>query len=56
MAPQIIYLFLISINLLLAAYLHGKPRDNHNFWYSFVGSLLGFLLLLWGGFFDGFNK
>lgn len=50
--PQIIYITLTSIGLLTAARNHGKPRDNSNFWYTFTGSVIGYTLLIWGGFFS----
>jgi hypothetical protein len=52
MAPQIIYLALVGINLLLTANLHGKERSNYNFWITLVGTFLGLGLLYWGGFFQ----
>jgi hypothetical protein len=54
MTPQIIYLFLLAANLLLVANLHGKDRAPHNFWLTLLGASIGFMLLLWGGFFDVF--
>ena len=56
MAPQIIYLFLFFINLLVTAHMHGKPKGEFNFWITFFGSSIGILLLFWGGFFEGFFK
>jgi len=49
--PQIIYIVLSAIGLLLAAYYHGKPRDNYNFWTVLVSSFIAYGLLIWGGFF-----
>lgn len=51
MAPQIIYLALVFIEMLLVAYLHGKPRKPYNFWDSFIGFAITITLLAWGGFF-----
>ena len=51
-APQIILLVLLGINLLAAAYLHGKPQSgNHNLFGSLAnaGILIGILIA--GGFF-----
>ncbi len=51
-APQIIIICLYAASLLLAAYMHGKPKkDNHNFWTTFISACLYFALLAWGGFF-----
>lgn len=49
--PQIIYVILTAISLLGAAHLHGKPRENYNFWTALIGVALGYTLLIWGGFF-----
>ena len=56
MVPQIIYLSIVFINLLLTANMHGKERTPYNFWTSLVGTVLGFFLLYWGGFFDVMGK
>lgn len=51
-APQIIYLVIVLIALLLDANLHGKPKTGyHNFFTSAIGIVLGLGLLYWGGFF-----
>ena len=51
-APQIICLVLVGINLLLSAYLHGKPkRGTENFFVALVGQAGMVALLWWGGFF-----
>lgn len=51
--PQIIVLSLMIIGLLLAANLHGKPKKgDYNFWVTLTSSIITFLLLYWGGFFD----
>jgi amino acid transporter len=52
MAPQIIYLSLVFIGLLIAANQHGKERTPHNFWITLVGTTIAFFILYWGGFFD----
>lgn len=37
MIPQIIYLSLLLISLLIQAYEHGKPKQGkHNFWYNLI--------------------
>jgi hypothetical protein len=56
MAPQIMYLVLVGINLLLTANLHGKERSPYNFWFTLIGTGLGILLFYWGGFFDAMIK
>jgi hypothetical protein len=51
-APQIIWIVMASVNLLLTAYLHGKPKDgNHNIWLTILGSIIMLSLLIGGGFF-----
>jgi hypothetical protein len=50
--PQIIWLALTLSGLLLIANQHGKPSKPTNFWTSFAATVLVFLLLLWGGFFN----
>ncbi len=51
-APQIIYLVLVGINLLLSAYLHGKPRrETENVFVTLVAQAVMVALLWWGGFF-----
>jgi hypothetical protein len=57
MAPQIIIVLLWFVSLLLTAYLHGKPKtDKHNIFSSLIATLINFLLLWWGGFFDVWFK
>jgi len=51
-APQIIYLTLVGVGLLLSAYLHGKPkRGTENVFVTLVGQAMMVALLWWGGFF-----
>jgi hypothetical protein len=52
MAPQIIYLSLVFIGLLIAANQHGKERTPHNFWVTLVATVTTLFLMYWGGFFD----
>jgi hypothetical protein len=52
MAPQIIYLSLVFIGLLLAANQHGKERTPHNFWITLFATVTTLFLMYWGGFFD----
>ena len=54
MVPQIIYLVITFIGMLLVANKHGQPRINYNFWETLISSIIIFTLLIWGGFFDGF--
>ena len=50
--PQITYLVLVFIGMLLAAHEHGKPKTgNHNFWTQVTASSIGWTLLYFGGFF-----
>lgn len=50
--PQILMIVLISINLLLAAKDHGKPKEgNNNFWVAFLSAVIIIPILIWGGFF-----
>lgn len=51
-APQVIFLVLLGIELLYTAHMHGKPKEErYNFFVTFVGALITFGLLAWGGFF-----
>lgn len=34
-------------DLLLGAYLHGKPRENYNFWYLMFSHTVIILLTFW---------
>lgn len=56
MEPQIIYLSLVFVGLLIAANQHGKERSPHNFWVTLVATLITVSLLFWGGFFDVISK
>lgn len=50
---QIIMYCLLSLNLLLGAHLHGKPKEgNHSFWVTIISTGLYFVLLITGGFFN----
>jgi hypothetical protein len=49
---QIIMVIFMGINLLLGAYLHGKPKTgDYNFWITAISAGLYFLILTTGGFF-----
>lgn len=50
MWPQITMIVLILIEMCCAARLHGKPRDNYNFWYWLVGQVILVTLLYYGDF------
>ena len=53
MIPQIIYLLIIFIGLLIASNEHGKDKKGkHNFWTTLIAASLVLYLLYWGGFFD----
>jgi len=56
MVPQIIYLSLVFIGLLLDANQHGQVRTPHNFWNTLVATGITISLLCWGGFFDVMGK
>jgi hypothetical protein len=57
MTPQIIYIGIFLINLVLSGYKHGKDRTGtHNLWVDLVAYALGIGLLYWGGFFDPLFK
>jgi len=56
MVPQIIYLSLVFIGLLLVANQHGKERTPHNFWNTLVATVITISLMYWGGFFDAMIK
>lgn len=50
--PEGIYIGLTCLSLLLAAVMDGDPKTGtHKFSVTFVGTLLTFGLLYWGGFF-----
>ena len=51
-APQIIYLSITLLNLLITAYMHGKPRtDKYNIFVTILSTTVGLMLLTLGGFF-----
>jgi hypothetical protein len=57
MKPQILYIILTLVNLLLNAHYHGEPKEgNHNFFIDLLGIAITYALLIWGGFFDVFLK
>jgi hypothetical protein len=49
--PQIIFITMTGIGLLLIANKHGKP-DEYNIWVSLVATGITMGLLYWGGFFN----
>lgn len=50
--PQIIYICITALGLLVAANKHGKPKEgNESFWITFTAVIIGYSLLIWGGFF-----
>lgn len=52
-APQIIWILLISINLLATARLHGEEKTGeYNFFASLIGAGITFWILYAGGFFN----
>lgn len=51
--PQITYLVLVFIGMLLAARDHGKPKTGtENFFTTIFASSIGWTLLYFGGFFS----
>jgi hypothetical protein len=51
--PQIIFLSLTFINLLLDANRHGKKREKtENIWISLIATAITTSILYWGGFFN----
>lgn len=51
--PQAIWLLLVVWGLVDATINHGKPRTPHNAPLCLAATILGALLLWWGGFFGG---
>lgn len=51
--PAIIFIILMSIELLYRARIHGRPKEGQteNFWVGLFSLALLTALLLWGGFF-----
>lgn len=49
--PQIIYLSLTFMTLLLSANLHGKQKGTENLFITLIARALTIGLLYWGGFF-----
>lgn len=49
--PQIIWLVMTVIGLIVEIVEHGKPREPHNAYTFAVSVVISFLLLCWGGFF-----
>lgn len=57
MVPQIIYMILLVINLVLIGKNHNKPKEGkYNMWTSLLALACGVLLIWWGGFFDPLFK
>lgn len=49
--PQLIWLVLAVIGLIVEIVEHGKPREPHNAYTLAISTIISFLLLYWGGFF-----
>jgi len=50
--PQLLYIILAVIGLLITAANHGYPKKGKDdIWTATIATILVFLLLLWGGFF-----
>ncbi|MFD2677998.1 hypothetical protein [Camelimonas lactis] len=50
--PPIIYLALMTFNLISFAVLNGQPRSPYSFHDAFTSMLMVCGLLYWGGFFE----
>lgn len=53
MIPQIIWLCLLFGAFVLACAKHGEDKGKYSWWASLIASILSFLLVYWGGFFEG---
>lgn len=49
--PQMVVLFLIALNVVLAASMHGKAKLPYNGPLSLIDAVTTLALLYWGGFF-----
>ena len=50
---QIMIFLLMATNLLIGAYLHGKPKTGeHDFWTVLIANMIFFIVLYIGGFFS----
>ena len=49
--PQIIWLVMAVIGLIIEIVNHDKPREPHNAYTLAISTVFSFLLLYWGGFF-----
>ncbi len=57
MIPQIIYLILLGIAICDAIHKHGKPKTgNYDATPIFIGILVQFIIMWWGGFFNPMFK
>ncbi len=53
MIPQIIYIIMILISLVVSGYMHGKEKTGkYNVFIELLFMALRIGLLYWGGFFD----
>lgn len=50
--PQLAYLLISAANLVVSAFLHGRPQGEHNAWATLTGLAISLSLLAWGGFFS----
>ena len=51
--PQWIWFALTFLNITVVSFVHGKPRQgNNSINIQLIGSILGFILLYCGGFFN----
>ena len=54
MTSQLILLGLLVLNISITLAKHGEPQPKHNFWSTFVSTLIIVGLLYWSGFFNCF--
>ncbi len=48
---EIALIVVFGASLLIAAHVHGKPRDDYNFWCIGVSLAIEFALMWWAGLF-----
>ena len=49
--PQIIYMILTVLGIVIACVNHGKEREPYNAYIQFISAIITTALLAWGGFF-----
>jgi hypothetical protein len=51
-APQLVVIGLYIFGLVVSANKHGDPAPDYSFWRQLLSTILGALLLAWGGFWN----